>query len=1168
MYRTSQLTSRPGQSSPPLRQLALVCLAASLCVIPASAQETGSRQGTLPVITETKEIRSMAPLEAARKYPVHLEGVVTFYGGPDLDLYVQDSTGGIFVWAGDAKLPVTTGDLVEVNGVTEGSDFAPNVTDAHVRILGKASLPAPLRVTFENLAGDAEDSQWVETRGIVRSATFEHGYLVLLFAGADRLSVRVSGFRGNPVKLMDAEVIIRGACGGTFNQDQQFIGVRINVPGPEYMQIAVPAPARPFDVPPSSIGNILRFIRKNTIQHRLRVEGIVTLHRPGRDIFIEDGKDSIRVQTDQRTPVHAGDGVDVLGFPAAGDYTQILQDAIFRIVSHGTTPEPTDVSAAIALAGTTDSELVRIRARLLDKALTRREGLLVLQSDDHVFSASLAGPGTVGALDSLRPGSLVQVTGVCAVQVDEKHSPRSFQILLRSPKDITVLGKPPLWELQQAMLVVGAMGGGILVVLAWVVILRRQVAAKTDGMRTTLRREAALKEQYRELFENANDIVFTCGMDGKLTSLNKAGEGVMGYSRYEALGRDFREFLAPGHQELPAEALVQDTTAETHSPKEITLLTKDRRQVPIEVSARIIRQEGRPNGIQGIARNITERKRVEVELRKAMDTAEAASRAKSEFVANMSHEIRTPMNGILGMTELALDTDLTDDQRDYLNTVKISADSLLGVINDILDFSKIEAGKLELDVVGFNFRDTITETLKPMALRAQQKGLELLCDVGDSVPEAVIGDPARLRQILTNLLGNAIKFTSKGEVVVEAQVEKKPDPGQDVLLHLTVRDTGIGVPEEKQRLIFEAFSQADTSTTRRFGGTGLGLTISNRLVEMMGGRIWVESDGVQGSRFHFTVRLVVSEGKSDPDLAPTADLAGLSVLVVDDNATNRKILDNTLRRWAIEPVLAESGEEALRALQSAELRNEPFGLVLTDANMPEMDGFELVSEMRQQSGLAQATIMMLSSGSQRGDAAQCRTLGVSAYLTKPICERDLRRAIERVLSSSKPAPTISPEVTRHLNWSAAQSPAATRVLLVEDNPVNQKLAVRLLEKRGYVVTPAWNGLEAIEALEKESFHVVLMDVQMPEMDGLEATAEIRKKEQVRGGESLPIIAMTAHAMKGDEERCLTAGMNGYISKPVRAAELFAMIEKLTTGHPAETSPKPQHDSIAEPVSRS
>ena len=1110
----------------------------------------------------------MTPLEAARKYPVHLEGVVTFYGGPDLDLYVQDSTGGIFVWAGDAKLPLATGDLVAVDGVTEGSDFAPNVTNAHVRVLGKSPLPEPLRVTFENLAGDAEDSQWVETRGIVRSATFEHGYLVLLFAGADRLSARVSGFRGNPTRLTDAEVIMRGAAGGTFNQDQQFIGVRINVPSPEYMQIAVPAPAHPFDVPPSSIGNILRFIPKNTIQHRLRVEGVVTLHRLGKDLFIEDGKDSIRVQTDQITPVYSGDRVDVLGFPAAGDYTQILQDAIFRIISHGATPAATDVTTAIALAGTTDSELIRIRARLLDKALTRREGLLVLQSDDHVFSASLAGPGTVSALDSLRAGSLVQVTGVCTVQVDEKHSPRSFQILLRSPKDIVVLGKPPLWELQQAMLVVGAMGGGILVVLAWVIILRRQVAAKTDGMRTTLRREAALKEQYRELFENANDIVFTCGIDGKLTSLNKAGEGVMGYSRYEALGRDFREFLAPGREALAAEVLAHAATAEAHHPKEITLVTKDGRQVPIEVSARIIRQEGRPNGIQGIARDITERKRVEAELRKAMDTAEAASRAKSEFVANMSHEIRTPMNGILGMTELALDTDLTDDQRDYLNTVKISADSLLGVINDILDFSKIEAGKLELDAAEFNFRDTITETLKPMAFRAQQKGLELLCDVHDNVPEAVIGDPARLRQVLTNLIGNAIKFTPKGEVVVEAEVEKKPDRGQEALLRLTVRDTGIGIPKEKQRLIFEAFSQADTSTTRRFGGTGLGLTISNRLVEMMGGRIWVESDGVHGSQFHFTVRFAVSEGKSDPDRVPSADLAGLSVLVVDDNATNRKILDNTLRRWAIEPVLAESGEQAIQALQSAALRNEPFGLVLTDANMPGMDGFDLISEMRQQPGLAQATIMMLSSGSQRGDAARCTKLGVSAYLTKPICERDLRRAIDRVLGSPRPARTISQAVTRQLKSRAAHSPEAIRVLLVEDNPVNQKLAVRLLEKRGYGVTPAWNGLEAVETLEKEFFHVVLMDIQMPEMDGLEATAEIRKKERLNGCEPLPIIAMTAHAMKGDEERCLAAGMNGYISKPVRAAELFAMIEKLTAYPAAETSPEPEPDSIAEPVSRS
>jgi PAS domain S-box-containing protein len=1099
-----------------------------------------ARSGALPLLTRAQQIRTLTPDEANRGYPVRLRAVVTYIDPAEGDFFVQDATAGIFL--NDLQMPqsppqVRVGDLVEVSGATEDLDFAPQIGKPEVRVLGRALLPKPREVGFDALVSTREDSQWVQFDGVVQAAVREGNSVTLELSGdGGHLQAHILDARSlDPDRLIDARVRIEGVCGSGFNQRNQLISVDLRIPGARQLTVLDPPPADPFKTPVRSLSSLLAFTAAGAQGHRVRVQGTVTLQRP-KGIFIQDGSQGLYVPRFRDQSVSVGDRVELVGFPDVGDYTPVLMHAICRRIGSGALPAAVPVTAARALTGAFDTMRVRIDATLRGEGYSETDRTLILQEGDTLFEARLEKSLAPRRWKSpLPPGTRLRLTGVCSVNVDRNRAPDGFNILLRSPDDIEVLARPSWWNFRRTLLLAGLCGGLTIAVLAWVVILRRRVKQQTEVIRRQVQSEAELQKRYEYAVRATQDTIWDWDLLAQTICWSEGISTVFGYPPEEACAdakwwqrrihpedaervqRSLEKTVASGGGQWSAEYRVQraggnyahvldrgyvmydssgapcrmicatmDITAQKQAEEQLahernllrtlidtmpdyiyvkdlagrllmvnrtlaellgvssadTLLGKtdfdcypeelarsfwvDDRKVMDSGQALINREEtnvdfrgnanwvlttkvplrdreGKVVGLMGVGRNITSRKQAEKEVEKARDAAEAANRAKGEFLANMSHEIRTPLNGILGMTELALDTALDSEQREYLEAVKLSADSLLNVVNDILDFSKIEAGKLDLSPEDFDLRTQLRDVVKLMTVPARLKGLHLGSHTASDVPHLIHGDPTRLRQIVLNLVGNAVKFTEQGEVVVE--VFREAEDRSEVVLHFVVRDTGIGIAGPKQKAIFEAFVQADGSATRRFGGTGLGLTISSRLVQMMGGRIWVESEEGQGSRFHFTAR------------------------------------------------------------------------------------FEVPVPTRQE---LETETAVVSAGSDDG-------------------------------------------LTRQ------QLPAGSRILLAEDNSVNRIFIVRLLEKHGHRVVTAVDGREALEAFTKSHFDLVLMDVQMPGMDGLETTAAIRELQK---GSSLhvPIVALTAHALKGDRERCLAAGMDGYLSKPVHADELFETVD--------------------------
>jgi len=1075
-------------------------------------------------------VRRLTPDEANQGRLVRLSGVVTFSHPEQRLFFLHDGTGSVTVQLSDdhMALPAAGADIT-VMGRTLAGVFSTTVQPTQITVRGTRHLPEPTLITLDQAMTGKQDAQWVEMYGNLRQIAPTSGW-VRLFLTLPTGDVTVNLQSAEAPKLTIGSFLrVRGVCVDFPSTKNQVGGVFLYTSSAADIHVVGAAPADPFSLPEVLISNLHQYLALPGQQVLIR--GVVLQHVPGRYLFVENASGVVRALSRDSNPLVPGDRVDVVGLPGREGNQYLMRDAVYRRTGSGPAPKPLNPADGLKLDSSVNGRLVTFTGTLLDVKARNENIHLFVQSGlavhEVVFEGSLPPP----TLAKWEPGSLIQVLGLYQLGYNEYNQPNQFTVLLRTPEDLAVLKRPGWWTLRKALFGLGVIGGLLVLGLSWAASLRRRVQQQTEVIRAQLAKEANLEARHREIIENASDFIFTTDLTGKFTSFNRAGERITGYARGDALQMNIRDLIAP-EDAVSGAALLSLALAPEQSETarfETRFRTRDNRRVWMETSARLILEDGQAVCLLGVARDISERKEIEDELKRAHAAAEANTRAKSAFLANMSHEIRTPMSGVIGMTNLLLDTSLRPEQREFAEAIHGSAEALLTILNDILDFSKIEAGKLQFESIDFEITVPIDDSLSLLAARAADKKIELASDIAVDLPRHVCGDPGRLRQVLINLIGNAVKFTERGEVVVT--VSRESDTPTEVVVRFEVSDTGIGMSEEAKEQLFRPFMQADSSTTRRFGGTGLGLAICKQMVELMGGQIGVRSELGRGSVFWFTARLSKpAKSVSLNALPEIAALKGVRVLGVDDNATNRKILSHTLLGWQIRCDLVASGAEALPLLAAAIHAGDPYRVVMLDYAMPEMDGVTLARTIRKHRAYDGMPVLLLTSLDQQFSREELAEIGISRVLIKPIRQSDLLRAILRLLGDSSGWESLPPQTQVVRAPETPVEATDLRIVVAEDNLVNQRIIQMQLKKLGFTADLVASGVELLKAFEHKTYDLVLMDCQMPEMDGYEAARQLRASGRFP---DLRIIAMTANTMQGDREKCLAAGMDDYLSKPAR-----------------------------------
>lgn len=894
-------------------------------------------------------------------------------------------------------------------------------------------------------------------------------------------------------------------------------------------------PEDPFSLAETPIERLHRFNPMLGKDRFIRVQGTVTIHFPGQFFVLQSGDQSVMVFSQMDDPMQPGDHAEAVGLPGRRGNRILLQEAVYRHSEGSDKPSIRSIEGRAQIDPSLDLLLVELSGTVIDstRILTDRTSL-TLQNKDTLYEANLSWPKSEP--EDWKPGAKVHLTGVYDLILDENLAPLAFRVGVSSPDDIQILSRPSWWTTARITNLAALLGLFTLGSVLWVVALRRQVSSQTTEIRNYYDRQVQLQLRYRNIVENASDAIFTFSMDGLIVSINPAGERITGYSAVEAVGHVNVHTLLQTEDENPS---ASNLLPENHPIEGVMAFRGQMRNrsgeiIWIESRSRMLYEQGRPTGILSVVRDISRSKQIEEELQRAREEAEATARSKSAFLANMSHEIRTPMSGVIGMTNFLLDTRLDNEQREFSETIRDSAEALLTVLNDILDFSKIEAGKLQFEHLPINLREIIESSLALLAPRAHAKLLEIGAFLPHDLPKTVMGDPDRIRQVLINLLGNAIKFTAKGNVTLKLKHEPI---GEDQLkMTFEVADTGIGIEESSMSLLFQPFSQADNSTTRNYGGTGLGLAISRQIVELMNGRIGVRSKPGLGSTFWFEIQL-----QRDPKEQPMIPvqkmqrLRHIKVLGIDDQEIGRKVLQHNSEAMGLNTVTVDSADAALSALRAANEAEDPYELILVDFQMPRKDGLMFARELQADPKFCGIPKVLLTSLDRRLSETEMQSYGICNSLLKPLRQQEFQNTVYRALFNESDNPPSD-------KWTATKKKhsgsISLQVLVAEDSPVNQRVAMIQLKKLGHQVTLVNNGREAIEALERNTFDVILMDCNMPEIDGFEATRRLRMNPQHKG---IRIIAMTANVMQGDRERCLAAGMNDYVSKPTRIEDLKAAL---------------------------